>query len=159
MKQSSLSKWLKFILIGVGICGLVVYLLVMPTYGNALVSQYPEFKQCYYPWIIMLWITAIPCYGVLILGWMIAGNIGKDKSFSMENAGLLKWVSVLAAFDSAFFFTMNVIYLFMNMNHPAILLLSLIVVFFGVAVTIASAVLSHLVAKAAGLQEESELTI
>lgn len=39
------------------------------------------------------------------------------------------------------------------------LLASLIVTFLGVAVTVAAAVLSHLVQKAAKLQEDSDLTI
>ena len=47
----------------------------------------------------------------------------------------------------------------LEMNHPGIVLISLIVVFFGSAVAVAAAVLSHLVLKAALLQEQSDLTI
>jgi hypothetical protein len=46
-----------------------------------------------------------------------------------------------------------------NISHPGVALASLIVVFFGVAVCVISAALSHLVMKAALLQEENELTI
>ena len=45
------------------------------------------------------------------------------------------------------------------MSHPGVLLLSLLIVFAGIAVTVASAALSHLVYKAASLQEQSDLTI
>ena len=45
------------------------------------------------------------------------------------------------------------------MNHPGVILYSLIVVFAGVAVSVASAALSHLVLKAALLQEESDLMV
>jgi len=47
----------------------------------------------------------------------------------------------------------------LNMNHPGILLLSLLICFVGVAVTVAAACLSHLVRKAAKLQDESDLTV
>ena len=77
----------------------------------------------------------------------------------MDNARLLKWISWLAAADSAYFFIGNIVLLFMNMSHPGVTLMSLIVVFGGVAITIASAALSHLIVKAADLQEESDLTI
>ena len=33
MKQKALSKWLKVILIGIGICGLVFYLYILPDWG------------------------------------------------------------------------------------------------------------------------------
>ena len=66
---------------------------------------------------------------------------------------------MLAAGDSIFFFVMNIIYMFLGMNHPGIVLASLIVTFIGVAVTVAAAALSHLVIKASKLQEDSDLTI
>ena len=53
----------------------------------------------------------------------------------------------------------NLILTFLNMNHPGILLISLMVIFLGISVSIAAAALSHLVLKAAVLQEQSDLTI
>lgn len=160
MKQTSLSKWLKFIIIGVGICGLLVYALVIPMLGQTIaLAENGAFDYCYWPWLIFIWATGIPCYIALVFAWRIAGNIGADNSFSLANAKLLKWISVLAAGDAAFFFIGNIVYLFLNMNHPGIVLFSLIVVFAGVAVSIAAAALSHLVIKAADLQEQSDWTI
>lgn len=159
MKQSSLSKWLKWIIIVVGLCGLFVYIFVIPSLGKSLLSEYPEFAYCYLPWLILIWVTAVPCYVVLAFGWRIAGNIGMDRSFSLENATLLKRIAVLAAADAGFFFVMNIVYLFLNMNHPGILLMSLIVLVVGIAISAVSAALSHLVRKAAELQEQSDLTI
>ncbi len=159
MEQKALSKWLKIIIIGVGICGLVGYFLVIPSFGQSLARQYPEFSGRYLPWLIFIWLTAIPCYIALFFGWKIAANIGADRSFSVENANLLKWISWLAAGDSIYFFAGNVALLLLGMSHPGVVLASLLVVFAGVAITVAAAALSHLVRKAAALQEESDLTI
>lgn len=159
MEQKTLSKWLKFVIIGVGICGLFIYFGILPSYGSGLVDQYPEFSGFYWPWLIFLWITAIPCYAALIFGWRISDNIGRDKSFSQENAKFLEWIAKLAAVDSAYFFLGNIVLLLCSMSHPGITLLSMLIVFAGVAITVAAAALSHLVLKAAELQEESELTI
>ena len=159
MEQKGLAIWLKIILVGVGICGLVVYFVVFPSYGESLVNDYPEFANRFWPWLIFLWISGIPCYAVLLFGWKIATNIGRDQSFSNANAKYLKWIAWLAAGDGIFFFVGNIIFLFTNMSHPGVALFSLLVVFAGVAVAVASAVLSHLVQKAAVLQEQSDLTI
>ena len=159
MEQKALAKWLKIILIGVGVCGLIVYGGVIPGYGASLASQYPEFSGRFWPWLIFLWLTGIPCYAALVLGWRVAGNIGKGRSFSQENARLLALISRLAAGDAVFFFVGNVALWLLDMSHPGVVLLSLLVVFAGVAVAVAAACLSHLVRNAADLQEQSDLTI
>ena len=160
MRQKSLSNWLKFIIVGVGICGLVVYLLVVPMLGQTVaVAEDGVFDHLYWPWLVFIWVTALPVYAALAFGWIIAVNIGKDRSFCVEKARLLKWISGLAAADAAFFFLGNILYLLLDWSHPGITLLSLLVVFVGVAISVAAAALSHLVMKAAALQEQSELTI
>ena len=41
MKQDKLASWLKFIIIGVGLCGLIVYALIVPMFGQAQVLEDP----------------------------------------------------------------------------------------------------------------------
>ena len=159
MNQKKLSAWLKGIVIGIGICGLIVYFIILPTIGDSLRQSYPEFAAWHWPWMIFLWVTAVPCYAALLMGWKIAANIGLDRSFSQENARLLQIIAGLAAGDTAYFFAGNIVMFFMNMNHPGIFLLSLLICFAGISVTVAAVCLSHLVYKAADLQEQSDLTI
>lgn len=159
MSQKSLSKWLKGIIAGMAVCGAIIYLYLIPVWGRDLVEANPEFSNCYIPWLAVLLISAIPCYLGLYFGWKIAAEIGKDNSFSMENALYLKNISILAALDSVYFFVANLVLMIINMNHPGIFLISLLVVFAGIAVTVAAAALSHLVKKAADIKAENELTI
>lgn len=159
MEQKTLSRWLKLVLLGMGLCGLAVYLLIVPSLGDSLRSQYPEFADRYWPWLIFIWVSGIPCYAVLVLGWRIAVNIGRDASFSLENARCLQNIARLAALDAAYVFLGSIVLLFLNMSHPGVVLLSLLVVFAGAAVAVAAAALSHLVRKAALMQEENDLTI
>lgn len=159
MNQSALSKWLKIVIWGIALCGLLVYGWVVPMYGQSLAYENPEFSHAYMPWLIFIWFTAIPCYLVLIYAWKIASEIGADNSFSKLNAKFLKNISFLAVFNSTFFFLGNIVFLLLEINHPGIVLLSLIVVFIGIAIAVASAALSHLVMKAAILQDQSDLTI
>ena len=159
MEQKKLANWLKCILLGVAVFGIITYALVIPHFGMSLKAQYPEFTNRFWPWMIFLWISGIPCFAVIFLAWKIADNIGKDKSFSDDNANIFKWISVLTAADSAFFFLGNISMLLLNMSHPSVVIASVVAVFIGVAVAVASAVLSHLVKKASKLQEQSDWTI
>ncbi|MBQ9886064.1 MAG: DUF2975 domain-containing protein [Lachnospiraceae bacterium] len=159
MKQKTLSDLLKVFIVGLGAVLLIVCVWTIPSFGQSVVKTNSEFAYCYYPWLVFLLIAALPCFISLVLAWLIVDGVGKNNSFTLKNASLLKWISILAAGDAAFFFVMNVIYLFMNMNHPGIALMSLIVVFMGVLISIVAAMLSRLVREAAGLKEESDLTI
>lgn len=159
MEQKTIAKWLKIMIAGLAVCGLAVYAAVIPECGRSITAAYPEFSGWYMPWLIFLWATALPCYAALILGWRIAGRIGLDRSFTHENARELKLIAYLTAGDAVFFFLGNIVLMFCGMNHPGVLLASLMVTFVGFAVAVAAAALSHLVKKAADLQEQSDLTI
>ena len=159
MELKALEKWLKLILIGVGICGLIIYFMIFPSLGESFAYDNPEYSYCYWPWLIFLWVSGIPCYVVLALGWKISTNIGKDNSFSDSNALYFKWISWFAAGDAAYFFIGNVVLLLLSMSHPGITLCSMIVSFAGIAIAVGAAVLSHLVKNAADMKAENDLTI
>ncbi len=159
MTQKSLSKWLRGIIVGIAVCGMIVYAGLIPMFGKDLAAANPELAHCYFPWLAVLWISAIPCYLVLFNGWKITAEIARDNSFSIENACYLKRICMLALLDSVYFFLANLVMFFLSMNHPAILLASLLVDFAGVVVAVTAASLSHLVLKAAEIQQENELTI
>jgi hypothetical protein len=159
MDQVRLSKWLKAVIIGVGVCGAAVYFLIFPFMGKSITDDYPEFNSWYWPWLIFLWLTAVPCVIALVSGWKIAADIGRDHSFSMENAKRLRLISILAAADSALVFMGNIVFLFLKMNHPSVIFMALFVAFGGIALSVVFAALSHMVLKGAKLREENELTI
>ena len=159
MEQRTLVQWLKILVIFMVVCGVALCVGILPMEGKRLVEIYPEFSYCYLPWLIFLWILAIPCFVALRLAWKIFVNIEKDQSFCMENASYLGNISFLAAADAGVLFLGNIIFLVLGMNHPGILLGALLVVIVGIGISVAAAVLSHLVRKAAALQEQSDLTI
>ena len=160
MTQKNLAKWLKALIIGTGIFGIIIFGMLIPAYGASFASLNPELAYCYWPWLAFLWLCAVPCFVSLFFGWKIAKNIGEDRSFSFDNSRLLKIIAFLALGDCAFFFLGNWALLFMNMNHPGVVLIfSPLVIFVGIAVAVVCFALSHLVYKSALLQNESDLTI
>ena len=141
MEQHRLIKWLKFLVIFAAGCGMVMDLGVLPGVGS---------------WMVDL---SVPCYMALWMAWKIFTDIEKDKAFTMENAKRMGNVSFLAAADAVLLVVGNVVYLILHMNHPGVLLASFLIALVGTAIAIAAAMLSHLIRKAARLQDESDWTI
>ena len=74
MNQKKLAVWLKIIVAGIGLCGAVLYAFVIPHLGNNVARDNPEYAFCYWPWLVFLWATALPCYAALVLLWRIAAG-------------------------------------------------------------------------------------
>lgn len=159
MDQLKLSKWLKFITIGIASAVFLIYFIIIPYLGQDIKYQNPEFSYCYWPWLILIWSTSIFVYLGLYNFWKICREIGKDNSFSDKNAKYLMNISHLAIIAVVIFFIGNILLAFFNMSHPGILLLSWLIDFIGIAIAVVTAALSHLVYKAVEMKQENELTI
>ena len=145
MKQKQLANLLKVMIIGVAICGGGVYGLVIPPYGIAV--------------MVATMLTLVPCYVALVHSWKIMSHIANDDSFTMENAKLLGKISSLARVDSAFLLAWSVLFFTVKITDLHILMISLLIVFLGIVVAAIFAALSHLVLRAADLQDQYDLTI
>ena len=159
MLNKSLINSLRYIVFGTTLCGIVIYGVMFPVIGVNMINDYPEFSNWFYPWLIFLWLTSIPCFSVLFLLWKILDNIKNNNIFSYENARKLKYNSRITIVDTVFFLIGNNVFLVLNMSHPAVLLCSLIIVFAGISISVVFEALSRLAEKAAQLQEENNLTI
>lgn len=157
--NEKLSNLLRIMIVGMALCGIVIYLFAFPYIGKSLVGMYPEFENRFWPWLIFLWMTGIPCYIVLVQIWKVTDTIKKDKVFVSENVKRISLISKLALFDSTFFLLGNIVLLLLSMNHPSIVILSLGISFIGYSISIVSYAFANFVNKAVVLQEESDLTI
>jgi len=152
MTQKSLSTLLKGLILAVGLFGAAF--LAYASWG--LFAYFNETA----PYVVAFFVICIiPCYAVLVFSWGVASNIGKDKSFSYQNAKLLKYNAILAACDTMLFAVGIIVFLFTGMISGGFLGMASILLFFGVAASIIFASLSHLVYKAAVLQEQNDLTV
>lgn len=158
MSQKSLANWLKIMIIGVGMCAILVYAFVFPRLGTELVPFSGD-SSLRALWLILIGITALPCYIALYFSWCIMTNIGNDASFTVENAKLLHKISVLGAGDVLYVFLWNLILFVLGKNSLVMVTVFLLIAFFGVVITIIFAALAQLVKKAAALQEQSDFTI
>jgi len=159
MKHSLFSKCMRVIIAGATLIGIICCIYVIPELAKTFKQYYPEMEHWVLPWMILIYVCAVPCFAAMVLSWKIAVNIGRDKSFTMENSRLFKIYSILALSDSILFFVGSIAYWIAGINHPGLLLADFLIVFAGMAIFVCTAALSYLVGKAANLQEDSDLTI
>lgn len=157
--MKKLSVILKLSIAGMALCGLVLYFGAIPVFALSMRTAYPEFANRFWPWLAFLWGSALPCYGALFYGWRVADEIGRGNAFSRGNAISLRAVARLAVLDTVYFGLGNVVLFLLSMSHPGIALGLMAVCVVGVIVAAVADTLSKLIAEAARLREEQDLTI
>ena len=160
MKQKELAAALKGIVVlcllaGIGLCGVLI-----PLFGAEAARTNPDYAWMFWPCLGGIGVLCVPVLIVLVLVWQMAGRIGADNSFCYENAEALKQICGLAVLDTVLcLLGALVLAIFLRGLPPYLLLLSVAVMLVGVAIAVVSAVLSHLIQKAADLKAEQDLTI
>ena len=157
MKQQALSVWLKTMIIMALIMVMMVYFWLAKVVVDEIETGAPG-PDLLDGWCILLLGTIVPVLAAAVYAWLIARNIGRDRSFTAENASYLKMIALLAAVYAGIF----VIGLGVNitLGMPGLFgLLCVFAVIIAVSVSAAAAGLSHLTQKAALMQQENELTI
>ncbi len=73
MSQRSLANWIKAIVIGVGLGGVLIYFGLDMFLGSLMINGYIGQSIDTYFWNILILTTLVPCYGVLFLygKWLI----------------------------------------------------------------------------------------
>lgn len=159
MNKKNISNWLRVLIAGCAVCGLAVYFWLIPSFGHKLAEANPEYAFCFWPWLIFLWLTGIPCYLAMVLAWKIAGTIQKETAFTSENGQRLRIISRLAVWDAIFLVAGSAAYWMFGMAHPGMVILSVGIGCAGGAIAVVMQALALLTDNAAALQEQSDWTI
>lgn len=158
MNRKNLSIWLKTIIVCIGICGALIYVLVLPIISDVL-QPFASDVSAKYLWLSLLWLSGLPCYAVLIFSWLVCRDIENGRAFSVENAKRLRIISILSGADTIFLLLGNTILFLLEKNNIFTMAFCALIAFLGVAFSVAIAALSHLADRACELQEECDLTI
>ena len=159
MQQMEVSKWLKGITIAIAVIGLLFFTLVMPVMAEECAASYPALAFLYWPGIVFGGVTAVFCYAILYQFWKVCVQIGKDNSFSYENAKAFKNMSrLLIVLAELWFFALLILAVKHWLNFE-IGMKIIVIIFLWTAIAVLTAALSHLVWKAYEMKQENELTI
>ena len=159
MRQKELSIWLKAVVTIVFVCCAATAVFIMPAIGRAAAAREHAQAWLYRPCLIFFWISLVPVVWALMLAWGIAVDIGRDNSFCMRNALRLRTVSRLAAADTLLYLAAAITLGVLGALEVPGLLVFLAVMISGAAIAVIMAALSHLIAKAAVIKADNDLTI
>ncbi|MDR1691888.1 MAG: DUF2975 domain-containing protein [Oscillospiraceae bacterium] len=138
---------------GLAICALFLPPLVADTAGEAYGLS------AGWCWLIFLWVSALPCFVILVYIWMTSSAVGAEEVFTLRVARWVRNSALLLFIDVGFFFLGNIVLWLIGWNHPSVLIASLLICVLGDALAAAAAALSRYITKAAALQEEVDGTI
>lgn len=159
MKQRELSILIRIVLAVGVVCTLFLAAVFVPELGRDIAEEFPDLARCYWPCLIFFWVTAAIMIAFLGVVWLIARDIGRDKSFTIENAKRLRVCSLLALTDTLLYIVAGVVTMSLNLLHISLFMLGVLICAVGAAVTVCCAALSHLTRKAADMQSENDLTV
>lgn len=159
MKQKEIAVWLKGITYTVGIMGAVFFFFLVPVLAGEMKREYPQAAFLYWPGLVYSFVIAACCYTVLYQFWTVCREIGRDNSFSKENAAAFKHISRIAVALAGVWFAGFAGLTAMGYMQGGIMLFMLGAVVASFIVAVCAAALSHLVWKAYELKQENELTI
>ena len=157
MDQKGLSLMLRLLVALVAAAGAVLS-AVLIRYGHTLCVARGQI-ELFVPCLVFFLLTLAVAYVALVLAWRIFASIGRDQSFTLDNARRLKNISWLACIDAVAYLLALPVLVNVTAVKPLTVLVLLLLAFAGVCVAVASACLSHLVKKAADLKSEQDLTI
>ncbi len=142
------------------LCCLAVYGLYVPALAEDCRTMEASLSALYLPGLIFVELTFLPILIALFFAWRVAADIGRDKSFTRENAGRMKNISFLALFDVAYFWLGILVFWFgFSAKSGPMLILAALIGSAGIIVAVCAGALSHLILKAAVLREENDLTV
>lgn len=149
------------VLLAAGALLAVFFFLFLPFYGQDTVRYAPEFAWAYWPCLVWAWAFALPILWALVPAWRVCGSIAvKGGAFTRHNARDLRTISRLAFADAVIFPAGMLIVAYLGAGSaPLTLLITPLVTFCCLAAGIVLYVLSRLVADAAALREDNDLTI
>ena len=136
-------------------------LYIVPTYMRFFQRYVPAITPMFTSVLLYINLAFVPVYICLFLAWRVFTTIGKDNSFSEINARRLQTASWLALVDVgmvvAFYVVIQLWYSWLITRF--FLLSTVCILFVGMSASIVCFALSRLIAQAAELKQEVDLTV
>lgn len=156
MKQHKIANWLKGIVISLAIL-VFIFLVAVTIFAFIKTELHPIGSIIGFPFFT--WYTVAICYAILFQSWKVCREIGKENSFSLENASAFHKMS-LSGILLAIGFSAKFCLIFFLGNLGFIYGLFIICeVIVSIIFTVLCEALSKLILHAYEIRQENELTI
>ena len=153
------ERGMKLAAVAAAALGLLAAFVLLPTLASAMLEEYPAYQKWYWPGLVYCWIVLLPGFAGLWEFWKICVQIGRDDSFSQENARSLFRICLLALTMAALLAAGVAALGLLGMGLPALLIAMLGFAAACALVALLANALSQLVRRAAAIKSENDLTI
>ena len=153
------ERGMKLAAVAAAALGLLTAFVLLPALASAMLEEYPAYQKWYWPGLVYCWIVLLPGFAGLWEFWKICVQIGRDDSFSQENARSLFRICLLALTMAALLAAGVAALCLLGMGLPALLIAMLGFAAACALVALLANALSQLVRRAAAIKSENDLTI
>ena len=153
------ERGMKLAAVAAAALGLLAAFVLLPAVASATLEEYPAYQKWYWPGLVYCWIVLLPGFAGLWEFWKICVQIGRDDSFSQENARSLFRICLLALTMAALLAAGVAALCLLGMGLPALLIAMLGFAAACALVALLANALSQLVRRAAAIKRENDLTI
>ena len=153
------ERGMKLAALAAAVLGLLAAFVLLPALASAMLEEYPAYQKWYWPGLVYCWIVLLPGFAGLWEFWKICVQIGRDDSFSQENARSLFRICLLALTMAALLAAGVAALCLLGMGLPALLIAMLGFAAACALVALLANALSQLVRRAAAIKRENDLTI
>ncbi|MBQ9227978.1 MAG: DUF2975 domain-containing protein [Eubacterium sp.] len=156
MTKQTVTILIRVMLILLAVTGLVC-LLMMHRIVEYLLPGFSVRTHSY--WLYAIYACAFPCFMALLPAWRIAGNIRRNRSFTLSTAKSMRAIGWLMVCDTVLVLITNTVLYAIGRSFFAFFIAVFLIVacFFAAAVCAFSC--SYLLRNATSLQEQSDFTI
>lgn len=141
------------------VCG-AIFFWFLPQLGRGIALADPEYAWAFWPCLIFAWLFAAPVFWAMAALWAVFSRIGRGDAFCAENARAMATVSRLAFFDAVLVPVGVITLALLGAGSPGMTVIAMPAgVMVCTLVGVMAMALSRLVADAARLQDESDLTV
>lgn len=156
MKQHKIANWLKGIVISLAIL-ISVFLIAVTIFAVLKTEMHPIGSIIGFPFFT--WYTVAVCYAILFQAWKVCIEIGKENSFSGENASAFHKMSLIGILLAIGFSTKFCLILFFGNLGFVYGLFIVFEVIVSIIFIVLCEALSKLILHAYEIRQENELTI
>lgn len=153
------ERGMKLAALAAAALGLLAAFVFLPLLASAMLEEYPAYQKWYWPGLIYCWVVLLPGFAGLWEFWKVCVQIGRDNSFSQENARSLFRICLLALTMAALLVVGVAALCLLGMGLPALLIAMLGFAAACALVALLANALSQLVRRAAAIKSENDLTI
>ncbi|GGE56627.1 DUF2975 domain-containing protein [Priestia taiwanensis] len=159
MKRETLFLKIVVFLIGIPILGLCI--VILPELAGFYAKLLPNMAYLQYPFLIILYATAIPFFFALYQTLKLLSYIDKNIAFSELSVKALKSIKYCAvSLSMLYVLVLPFLYLLADADDaPGLIVLGLVVIFASMVVAVFAAVLQKLLKNAIDIKEENDLTV